>query len=166
MNGTIAIVLDRLTRPALLWILFILSLALTASFVFVGDRFGFRFIDSMSAPGEVLAYVGALTPQQKLVHAISTATLDVVYPFAYGGLLAGLTLRYWHTFGRLLILPAILVIPADLIEGVVQIFILNGEIGLVGMKSWLTPLKYGLFFLALAIALVGMFKTVIAGFRT
>jgi len=47
------------------------------------------------------------------------ATLDVIYPLAYGSLFAGVALRFFSQYGVYLALPALLAIPVELIEGVI-----------------------------------------------
>lgn len=149
--------MQKLARPVVLICLLVVTILLSVSFVLISREFGFRFIDQLWAPGIVLADVGAMTPKQRFIHILSTATLDVAYPLAYGSLLLGLAIRYFRGSGYLefLILPAILVVPTDIVEGLVQILILNGHYTFLQWKFWLTLLKFGLFYLALAIALGG-----------
>ena len=69
----------------------------------------------------------------------------------------GLTLRVFGSKRLLLLLPALLVIPVDLLEGFVQVLILSGNDEVVSMKEWVTPLKLLLFILAILIAVMALF---------
>lgn len=146
---------DLLTRPKILWLLFGATLAMTIAFGLIMWIWQFELIDEMHQPARIKAHLALLTPTQKYVHAWTTATLDVAYPFAYGGLFVGMALRFFDRFGVWLALPGALVIPVDLAEGVVQLLLLNGVENLLTYKQVLTPLKLGLYFPGLAIAVMG-----------
>lgn len=146
---------DMLTRPKVLWLLFGATLAMTIAFGLVMKIWQFELIDEMYLPDQIKAHLASLTPSQKYVHAWVTATLDVAYPLAYGGFFIGMALRFFGRYGAWLALPGVLVIPVDLAEGLVQILLLNGVESVLGYKQILTPLKLGLFFPGLAIAVLG-----------
>lgn len=156
---------QKLADARLLWSLFVVCVVLTISFVVISQVFGFRFLDGMWVPGEVLAQVGVMTDTQKAVHSLSTLTLDVLYPMTYGALFLGLVVRYFHDPHPVLFLPALLVVPVDVVEGVVQVFILNGGIGLVGTKYWLTVSKFLLFLLAFGLAMFAMGRVIVQSLR-
>lgn len=159
----------KIADARLLWLWFAITCALSVGFAVISQVYGFRLLDGMADPGKVLAYVGTLTNEQKFVHTLTTATLDVLYPVTYAALFAGLTARYYNAGLPYLFIPAALVVPVDLIEGVIQIIILNGGIGLIGWKFWFTLFKFILFFIAFAIAIVGLgqaiFTSVLARIR-
>ncbi|MEL8055552.1 MAG: hypothetical protein AAGK66_05320, partial [Pseudomonadota bacterium] len=90
---------------------------------------------------------------QRSAHAWMTATLDVAYPLTYGALFAGLTLR---ALKPVFAIPAIAVIPTDLVEGFVQVLALNGNYELLWLKAFVTPAKLILFGAAIVIALVAL----------
>lgn len=142
-----------LTRTNTLWILFALFVLETIGFGIVMAAWEFEIIDEMSDPELIRAHVEAMTQTQRTVHAWMTATLDVAYPLTYGALFTGLTLR---AFRPIFALPAIAVIPTDLVEGVAQVLFLLGNDSLLWIKSFVTPLKLTLFFAALLIALIAL----------
>lgn len=142
-----------LTKPRTLWILFGLFVLQTIVFAVIMQIWDFEIIDEMSDPNAIRHHIDEMSATQRSVHAWMTATLDVAYPLTYGPLFAGLALR---AFKPLFALPAIAVIPTDLSEGFVQVMALTGTVDLVWMKAYLTPLKLGLFFGAMAIALVAL----------
>lgn len=144
-----------LSTARTLWTSFILTVLMTAGFVVIMNIWSFMFIDEMYRPDEIKTYVDSLTPLQKSVHAWSTATLDVAYPFAYGGFFIGMAIRYFGRFGPWFAAPSIAVIPVDLVEGASQVLLLNGHDGMIALKAIVTPLKLGLYFAGLAIALAG-----------
>ncbi len=148
--------LNKLSRGRTLTFLLGMAIAFTISFGVIAKLSDIRFLDGMAMPGEVLDYVGTLTSKQKMIHSVVTGSLDVLYPLTYGALLAGVVLRYMDDPHPAWLLPAVLVIPVDLVEGVIQIMILNGGVHLVGWKFWLTTVKFVLFFMAVAIAVFAM----------
>ena len=148
---------DRFTNTRTLWTFFIASTVLTISFGIVMQVWQFQIIDEIYEPSEVKAHIAALTQTQKMVHAWVTATLDVAYPFAYGGLFIGMSLRFFDRIGFWLALPSALVILVDLAEGVVQVLLLTGGgDDLLAYKQILTPLK-------LLLLLPGLFATIVGG---
>ncbi len=144
-----------LTKPVTLWILFALTLIIAASFVVVSRIWDLTLIDAISSPDEVRAVLSGMTAEQKTAHAWTTATLDVAFPLVYGGLFAGTAFRFFPRFGRYLAVPAILVIPVDLIEGVVQVLALTETTDWIALKAYITPLKMYLFYAAVIVTLVG-----------
>ncbi|MBW2446352.1 MAG: hypothetical protein JRG83_10535 [Deltaproteobacteria bacterium] len=137
-----------------LWFLFAATLALSCSFPLVASYWQLTLLDGITSPADARSLLDSFTPHQKMIHAWITATLDVAYPLAYGGLFAGSALRVFTRHGRYLAVPAFLVIPTDLIEGVVQILALTGTADWLGLKSIVTPAKFLLFGLAFCIAAI------------
>lgn len=142
-----------LTKPTTLWILFVLFVLETIGFGLIMRHWDFTVIDEMSDPEKVRAHIAAMSDLQRSVHAWTTATLDVAYPLTYGPLFAGIALL---RFRPLFAVPAIAVIPTDLAEGAVQVMALLGDDRLIGWKAVLTPLKLGLFLLAIIVALAAL----------
>ena len=58
--------------------------------------------------------------------------------------------------GKYAALPAFGVVIADLTENMVQVLALAGWVDALDAKAWLTPLKFGLFFLAAGIAVIAL----------
>ncbi len=112
------------------------------------------FLDSLTSPDESRQLVLALSEEQVRVHIWTTAVLDVLYPLVYGSFFAGVALASYRRFGLFLAMPALIVIPVDVAEGVVQIYGLMGNLALLDWKAFLTPAKFALFYLAFAIALI------------
>jgi hypothetical protein len=111
---------------------------------------------------EILA---GMTAEQRDVHFWVTVLLDTAYPLAYGGFLAGMALRFFGSFGKAAAVPAFATIIVDLTENTVQALALKGSVDVLDAKEWLTPLKFGLFFLAAAIALVALIIAIVNLFR-
>jgi len=149
-----------LARKKTLWFNFWATLVLSLGFILVMSHWDFQVIDEISDPDNIREHLARMSETQKRVHVWTTGTLDVLYPFAYGGLFAGLALRFFPRFGPYLALPGLLVIPVDLAEGLVQIFLLTGNENLITLKEYLTPLKLVLFFIALAIALLALGRAI------
>lgn len=155
-----------LTQSRALWTLAGLTLLLSVGFGVVMRVWDFHLIDEMYDPDQILAHISAMTQTQRTAHIWMTATLDVAYPFAYGGLFIGLAWRYFETIGHWLAMPSIAVIPVDLTEGAIQVLLLMGHGGVVGGKAIVTPLKLILFIFGLAVALIAVGKAITRRMRT
>lgn len=125
-----------------IWTTLVVTLALSAAFVIVMQIFGFAIIDTMRDPVMVRDHVDAMTRDQRMAHAWLTVTADVIYPFAYAALFAGLSLRYLGRAGPVFALIAAAAVPADLAENFVQVVILHGGFFMLPTKAVLTPVKY------------------------
>ncbi len=144
-----------LTTNRALWVSFGLTLVLTALFGVVMAVWDFAIIDEMYRPDAIRDHVAAMSAEQRRVHAWMTGTLDVAYPFAYGALLGGMALRAFPT-KKWLLLPILLCIPADLVEGLSQIMILTGHENWIAVKAIATPVKLVAYATAILIALAGL----------
>lgn len=153
--------LATLQRTNTLLILFAMTVVMTLAFgvvMYLGD---FHIIDEMYHAPTILSHIEAMTAQQKSIHIWMTATLDVAYPFVYGALLVGITLRTFDKYTGWLIVPCVAVIPVDLLEGVVQVLLLSGNEQVAGFKTVLTPLKLTLLCIGLVICAAGLARTFI-----
>ncbi len=147
--------LQRLAERRSLWIAFVSTVLITITFPAAASFWGITFIDAISDPAQVRQAITGMTPDQRVVHAWITATLDVAYPLAYGALFVGSAYRFYTRFGRYIAMTLLMVVPADLLEGVVQILALTDSMDLVDTKAVLTPLKTVLFLLGLVATLSG-----------
>ena len=144
-----------LAQTRSLWIAFICTIVMTMLFPVASSIWGISFIDAISDPSAVRLAIADMTPDQRVVHAWITATLDVAYPLAYGALFAGSAYAFFERFGRYLAIGLLVVVPTDLLEGVVQVLALTETADLIDAKVVLTPLKTVLFLLGLACTLLG-----------
>ena len=142
-----------LTRPRTLWVLFALFVAETLAFGVVMAIWDFTIIDEMYDPEHIREHIAKMSEVQRQAHAWMTATLDVAYPLTYGALFTGMALR---TFKPVFALPALVVIPTDLLEGFVQVQAMLGNGSLIWLKAYVTPAKLVLFTLAILIALAAL----------
>ena len=117
-------------------------------------------------PDPILAsvVVDAMTPEQMAAHWWMTLSLDYFYPLAYGAFFAGLALRYFGSAGLWLVVPSMIVVPADIIENTIQLFILSGDDSLIGVKAIATPIKLVSFIVAALIALIALIYAVYSRF--
>ena len=138
--------------------MFAVTILITLSFPVVVRFWDLTLIDAVSSPDHVREILAGMTAEQKGAHAWITGTLDVAYPFAYGGLFAGVALRFFPRYGYYLSIPALLAIPVDLTEGVVQILALTETTDWLSIKAFVTPIKMILFLTAVVIALAGWIK--------
>ncbi|MEO1661838.1 MAG: hypothetical protein AAFR51_12670 [Pseudomonadota bacterium] len=142
-----------MTKATTLWVFFGLFIVETICFGVVMAVWDFTIIDEMSDPQKVQQHIGEMSEAQRAAHAWMTATLDVAYPLTYGPLFAGIVLRTLHT---VFVMPAMAVIPSDLIEGVIQVSVLSGDDTLLWLKTYITPLKLVLFVTAIIIAVFAL----------
>ncbi len=142
-------------RRALL-VALLATLVLTALFPVIAGHFGLTLLDAVADPTEARALVEGLTKEQRKAHAWITGTLDVAYPLAYGALFFGATLRFFPRKGALLAIPILIGVPADFLEGLVQILALTGQVDWLAAKAVLTPVKGGAFVYGAVMALLGV----------
>ncbi len=153
-------------KTNVLWISFGATLLLTLLFPLAAAYWDLTFMDDFASPAKVRELLEQMSRQQKIVHLWITATLDVAYPFAYGSLLAGAALRCFRKYGIYLALPAFFTALVDLIEGVVQVMALTETADLLGLKAYITPLKFGMFTIAVTIAFAGWIKWLFLKLKT
>lgn len=143
-----------LTKTTTLWTTFAATIVMTVLFGVIMKVWDFTIIDEMSDPAAISAHIDAMTATQRNVHAWMTGTLDVAYPLAYGAFFVGMALRFLGRWRMVLALPGVLVVPVDLLEGVIQILALTGVDSVIWAKAYVTPLKLFLWFAALGVAVL------------
>ncbi|MEH6808927.1 MAG: hypothetical protein V7651_08730 [Hyphomonas oceanitis] len=154
-----------LKRTPVIWGLFIAQLLIFPCFALFSDAVGGRYLDTITTGEGCRALIAGMTEAQRSAHFWITVLLDTAYPLAYGGFFAAMALRFFGRYGPLAALPALATIIVDLTENTVQALALSGAADALDAKSWLTPLKFGLFFLAAAIALIALVIAVAHLFR-
>jgi len=153
--NTIDLLSQKLSRTQNLWALFVSFILITAAFPVSSSVWDINFIDPISSPELVREAIASMSSSQRHIHAWLTATLDVAYPLVYGALFFGSAYAFFPKYGRYLAIPACLVIPIDLLEGVVQVLALTEVKDALDFKALLTPAKSVLFLLGLAITFSG-----------
>ena len=146
---------QTLSETRTLWITFILSVLLTFSFQVVVSVWGVTLVDSISDPTATRAAIASMTAEQHVVHAWTTATLDVAYPLAYGAWFAGSAYKFFGRWGPWLAAPMYVLVGTDLAEGVVQVLALVSVADWLDLKAVLTPLKTVLFLFGLLMTVLG-----------
>lgn len=148
----------RLAETQTLWISFVATILLTAAFQVLIAMFDLILLDGISDPEQARAAIASMSEHQRTVHVWMTGTLDVAYPAAYGALLIGSAYKFFPKAGHFLAAPTFVLIPTDLIEGVVQILALMGVTDWLDSKAILTTLKGTLFSMGLLIMLCGWLR--------
>jgi hypothetical protein len=146
----------QLREGRVLLVALVATVLLTALFPVVAGHFGLTLLDAVADPAEARALITGLTGEQRQAHAWITGTLDVAYPLAYGALFLGAALRFFPRKGVLLAIPILIGIPADFLEGLVQILALTGQVDWLAAKAVLTPVKGGTFVYGAVLALLGV----------
>ncbi|MEM6709757.1 MAG: hypothetical protein AAF648_13325 [Pseudomonadota bacterium] len=147
--------LDVLAQRRSLWIAFVATVLLALTFPQLEAHYDISLVDALSDPTQVRAVIEDMTPEQRRAHVWTTATVDVAYPLAYGSLFVGSVLAFFGRLGRFLAPVLLVVVPVDLVEGVVQILALTNTYDFVDGKAVLTPLKFALAFTGLALTVLG-----------
>ena len=145
-----------LREGRVLLVALVATVLLTALFPVVAGHFGLTLLDAVADPAEARALIAGLTGEQRQAHAWITGTLDVAYPLAYGALFLGAALRFFPRKGVLLAIPILIGIPAEFLEGLVQILALTGQVDWLAAKAVLTPVKGGTFVYGAVLALLGV----------
>lgn len=145
-----------------IWLSFWVTFALTIAFGVVMHLYDFQIIDEMWKPAVIRDHVFSMSAEQRRAHQWLTGTADVLYPFAYSSLFAGLALRHWKRYGPVIAIVCGLCIPVDLIEGLSQIFILGGSFEWLWVKAVATPIKLVLFGIGLISTLIILLKLAFA----
>jgi len=158
--------LTRIAEKRTLWLLLVMTLLMTAAFAAVPSIFGITLIDGLSEPNAVWKTIEDMSESQRHTHQWLTATLDVAFPLVYGSLFAGAALRFFGSAGKWLAVPALLVIPVDLVEGAVQICLLGLDREGLEAKAVLTQTKVVLFVTAAVLAIAGVLKSVLTPGKT
>jgi hypothetical protein len=114
---------DRLATWPVLALLIILFVLGTQAFTARRDALGYQnqVLDARTFynPDDVQKLMEALGPQGRNLFAITELTLDLIFPFVYGGLLALLLVRlYDRRVARYLVIVPIIGIAFDLLENI------------------------------------------------
>ena len=147
-----------LADTKILWISFVATILCTVAFQVLVHQFDLALLDALSDSTEIQAAIAGMSEQQRLIHAWMTGTLDVAYPIVYGSFFIGSAYTFFPSKGFLLSLPALICIPVDLIEGVIQILALVGFADWTQLKELLTPLKKLLFVTSSLLTIGGWVK--------
>ena len=154
-----------LKRTPVIWALFVAAILITLGFGLLAPAVGGQYLDSILTGAGAQEHLSAMTGPQRSAHFWITVLLDTAYPLAYGGFFAAMALRFFGRFGKFAALPAFATIIVDLTENTVQALALSGAANVLDAKSWLTPLKFDLFYVSGIIALIGLVIAIINMFR-
>lgn len=124
----------------------VLSIILFAIFIFTPHSLGFATLDSTASPVLARQEISLMTHNQRIVHLVLTAIVDSLFALAYGFLFLGMAARFWGRLAFTLTVLIAVLVATDFLENAVQIIGLLGWSNLLVAKSFLTPLKFILFF--------------------
>ncbi|MEP2891457.1 hypothetical protein [Tateyamaria sp.] len=140
--------LNLLSRSWMLLFLLVASVALSVAFASVRVQLDGAMLDFMMNGTQARAHLASMSPEQKDTHFWATVLHDTAYPLAYGGFLIGAIWRFGGDLRKWFVVPAIAAPFLDLFENFVQALALSGNATFLGLKSLLTPAKFGCIFLA------------------
>lgn len=143
-------------RTSTLTFFFIMAVALVGCFITFTPVAGGILLDSLGSASESQQLLASMSDVQKTAHFKITLWLDMLFPLAYGGFFVGLTLKYFEQAGIWLVIPAVLVIPIDICENLIQLLALTGTEDLLHIKAMLTPIKFMLFNVSATIATLSL----------
>ena len=150
-----------LTRTPVLWGLFVLQLVIGLGFGVFREAAGGQLLDMQMSGEASRAILAGMTGPQRAAHFWITVLLDTLYPLVYGGFFAGMALRFFGRFGKIAAFPAFAAIVVDLTENTLQALALSGTADVLSAKDWVTPLKYGLVLVAMAIAIIALIIAIV-----
>jgi len=129
------------------FLILLLALAIVVGVAFgvFGGHLGGPLLDMLSEASANEVRLAAMTADQRSTHLWITLTLDVIYPFAYGGGLANLAARFVTRHKLMVAAPGLLLILVDLIENALIVMMLNGDTGVIAAKALVTQFKWWLF---------------------
>lgn len=113
---------------------------------------GFIIIDELYDAQQITNHIADMSPHQRKIHLVMTATLDVIYPFTYASFFVGVTLKAFPGLW-LLAAPSLLCVLFDLVEGYSQVMLLSGHDEYMATKTMTTPVKLFLFATSTMIAI-------------
>ncbi len=146
---------ETLSRPAIMWATLFVTVVLTVLFQVVASHWQLSLLDAISDPTEARQVLAGMSPEQKSIHAWITATLDVAYPLAYGALFIGAAYQFFPERAVWLARPTYVLVPIDLIEGVIQVVALIGAADWMDAKAIVTPIKTLLFLFGIVMTVAG-----------
>ena len=135
----------------------ILSFVCICAFLFIGYRFGINYLDQEYLDQRVFFTLENMSALQASIHLWVTMTLDVVFPLAYGFLFFGILLNNLEGKWKFLAVLPLILIAADLTEGIFQIQLLKAqttEMMIVSYKNKITLIKYFLFLICMGMCLL------------
>ena len=147
--------MKKLAETPILWISFIATLVITVLFQIVVGQTGITLLDTIFDPEQSRAAVAAMSESQRVVHAWTTATLDVAYPAAYGAWFVGSAYKFFPKVAGVIAGLIYALVGIDLSEGVVQVLALVDITDWLDSKALLTSAKYALFNFALLMVVAG-----------
>ena len=140
----------------------ILSFVCICAFLFIGNRFEINYLDQEYLDQRVLFILKNMSALQASIHLWVTMTLDVIFPLAYGFLFFGILLNNLQRQWKFLAILPLILITADLTEGIFQIQLLKPEVmkmTIVSYKNKITLIKYFLFLICVGMCfLTSMLK--------
>ncbi len=135
----------------------ILSFVCICAFLFIGNRFEINYLDQEYLDQRVFFILENMSVLQVSIHLWVTMTLDVIFPLAYGFLFFGILLNNLEDQWKFLAILPLILIAADLAEGIFQIQLLKAEttrMMIVSYKNNITLIKYFLFLICMGICLL------------
>jgi len=140
-----------------LQVLFIIALPLLILSKWSVEHWNLVLLDGISDAETARTLLVEMTHQQVQGHLWFTSTIDVILPFAAAGFFASAILVSFKKYGPYLATLALLAIPLDLSEGVIQVLALTNNADFLDVKSYSTPIKkacYDIGFLASVAGLI------------
>ena len=147
-----------ISKTSTLWLLFFASVGLMCIAHWMVGHWQILLMDETASPALLRDLLAQMTAAQKQAHITLTSTVEILLPFALGGFFAGVALKFYPRYGFYLALPSLLAIPADLVEGVIQVLALTGSYDLLSLKAVVTPVKIALYAVGFLLALVAYMK--------
>ena len=117
----------------------------------VGDG---PLLDRLLTVSDARQRLAEMTSDQIRIHLIGTATIDMVYPFAYAIFFSGLLYRLGGTWQKTLVFLPLIGACFDLVENLIQVAVLVNFMDLLSLKPFVTWPKFALAFISIALILL------------
>ncbi|MCY4007080.1 MAG: hypothetical protein OXE84_09735 [Rhodobacteraceae bacterium] len=155
-------ILERMACNRAIFLSFGASVALFLAFRWVHAGVGDGpLLDTLLNGSTTRSRLAEMSAQEINRHLIGTLTIDMLYPAAYGTLLAGLLFRLGGTWQTPLAILPLVGALLDVMENVVQAIALAGGPDLLDAKIILTGPKFAFFVLSAGlIAILALFALV------
>ena len=135
----------------------ILSFVCICAFLFIGNRFEINYLDQEYLDQRVFFILENMSTLQSSIHLWVTMTLDIIFPITYGFLFFGILLNNLEGQWKFLTVLPLILIAADLTEGIFQIQLLKAEtteMTIVSYKNKITLIKNFLFLICMGMCLL------------
>ena len=151
------LILNTLSKPRALIVSCIACVGLMPTFQWMHSGLADGpLLDTLLTGAEARLRLGDMTPQQVRIHLIGSATIDMLFPIAYGALFSGCLYRYGGSWRMPFATIPLIGATFDIMENSVHILALVNGPDLLDVKPALTGPKFVFALIAVGCVIVVM----------